>query len=67
MTNQADQLTITIEAREVYGHTKYYPLCDKAKAFAAIANTTTITEHVIKRIKALGYTVQVQTTMPEFL
>ena len=67
MTNQADQLTITIEAREVYGHTKYYPLCDKAKAFAAIANTTTITEHAIKRIKALGYTVQVQTTMPEFL
>ena len=67
MTNQADQLTITIEAREVYGHTKYYPLCDKAKGFAAIANTTTITEHAIKRIKALGYTVQVQTTMPEFL
>ena len=64
---KTDELTITIEAREVYGHTKYYPLCDKAKAFAAIANTTTITEHVIKRIKALGYTVQVQTTMPEFL
>ena len=61
------KLTITIEAREVYGHTKYYPLCDKAKAFAAIANTTTITEAVVKRIKALGYTVQVQTTMPEFL
>ena len=64
---KTDELTITIEAREVYGHTKYYPLCDKAKTFAAIANTTTITEHAIKRIKALGYTVQVQTTMPEFL
>lgn len=64
---KTDELTITIEAREVYGHTKYYPLCDKAKTFAAIANTTTITEAVVKRIKALGYTVQVQTTMPEFL
>ena len=64
---KTDELTITIEAREVYGHTKYYPLCDKAKTFAAIANTTTLTEHAIKRIKALGYTVQVQTTMPEFL
>jgi hypothetical protein len=64
---KTDELTITVEAREVYGHTKYYPLCDKAKTFAAIANTTTITEAVVKRIKALGYTVQVQTTMPEFL
>lgn len=64
---KTSELTITVEARDVYGSIKYYPLCDKAKGFAAIANTTTVTESVIKKIKALGYTVQVQSTLPNFL
>lgn len=49
---------ILIEEREVYGHPKYYPKCDNAKLFAAIAGTTTLTELAIRRITKLGYKVK---------
>ena len=58
---------ITVEVRQVYGHPKYYPLCDDAKTFARIADTKTLTPDTVKQIKKLGYTVQVQTAIPETL
>lgn len=62
------QRTITVEERRAYGNQlKYYPLCNDAKTFARIAGTVTLTDATIKGIKALGYTVQVQQTLPKFL
>ena len=48
---------ITVQTRDVYGTEKVYPICDDALRFAAIAGTTTLTERVLKRIEALGYTI----------
>ncbi len=49
---------ITVEIREVYGQTKYYPQCEDAKVFAAIACTTTLTEQTLRRVMKLGYKVK---------
>ena len=49
---------ITVEARDVYGATKYYPHCGDAKVFASIAGTTTLTEQTIRRIMKLGYKIK---------
>lgn len=49
---------ITIEIRDVYGQTKFYPHCESAKVFASIAGTTTLTEQNIRRIMQLGYKVK---------
>ena len=48
---------ITVQTRDVYGTEKVYPICDSAMQFASIAGTTTLTERVLKRIEALGYTI----------
>lgn len=51
-------LLITVEVRSVYGRDTIYPVDAAAKAFAAIAGTTTITPEVLKHIRSLGYAVQ---------
>lgn len=51
-------MTITIEAKDIYGHMLYYPVCDKAKLFAQIAGTKTLTEFALDRIRKLGYTIE---------
>jgi len=53
-------LQITVEIKDVYGKQVVYPVCDAAKAFAAIASTTTLTANAIKGIKALGYIITVK-------
>ena len=51
-------LLITVEVRSVYGRDTIYPVDAAAKAFAAIAGTTTITPEALRYIRALGYAVQ---------
>jgi hypothetical protein len=41
-----------------YGKWVYYPVCDGAKAFAAIAGTKTLTEPTLVQIKKLGYEIK---------
>ena len=53
-------MNITVEIREVYGQSKIYPVCDKAKIFADIAGTTTLLPRDIQRIQALGFEVLVK-------
>ena len=53
-------MNITVEIREVYGQSKIYPVCDKAKVFADIAGTTTLLPRDIQRIQVLGYEVLVK-------
>ena len=55
-----DTMQITVAIKNVYGNELIYPVCDKAKAFADIANTKTLANHVIAHIKRLGYSIQVQ-------
>lgn len=51
------QIVVTI--RNVYGNEQIYPVCDAAKAFAAIAGTRTLTRETLKHVRALGYQIQV--------
>ena len=53
-------MNITVEIRDVYGQSRVYPVCDKAKLFADIAGTTTILPRDIQRIQELGYEVVVK-------
>jgi hypothetical protein len=50
-------MTITVQIKNVYGNVLIYPICDKAKAFAAIANQKTLSQATLWQIKALGFTV----------
>jgi len=45
-----------------YGKWVYYPVCDSAKAFAAIAGTRTLTEPTLAQIKKLGYEIKASAT-----
>ena len=51
--------SVTVKIRNVYGEDKIYPVSDKAKLFANIAGTKTLTDYTIAKIKELGYTINV--------
>lgn len=48
---------IRIEVRNVYGVVKYYPMCERAKLFAGIAGTVTLTPQALGKIRSLGFTI----------
>lgn len=52
-------LTIEVRVKNVYGNESVYPVCERAKAFASIAGTSTLTSNTIRGIKSLGYIIQV--------
>ena len=62
-----EQPMITVEARDVYGQLKFYPKCEQAKLFAAIANTTTLTQVNLRRIKQLGYLLDIEVNKPNLV
>ena len=51
--------------RDVYGVTKFYPVCEKACIFARIAGTVTLTKETIKQIKLLDYAVIIKVREPQ--
>lgn len=53
-------MQITIETKEVYGNTLYYPVCDKAKTFAEMVNAKTLTPSVLRNIKQLGFQITIK-------
>ena len=55
-----NKMTITVKIKNVFGTDKIYPVCDKAKTFARLTETKTLTSYAINNIKALGYTIEVQ-------
>lgn len=57
-------MQIEVSIRTVYGARRIDPECDKARLFANIAGTKTLTDDAIEQIKALGYTVRVVATQP---
>lgn len=48
-------MKIQLEIREVYGCPMIYPVCDRAKKFAQIAKTKTLSLDVLKHIQTLGF------------
>ena len=54
-------MKIIVEVKSVYGQERIYPVCEKAKLFCSIQRTKTLGANTIKIIKALGFTVEVQT------
>ena len=57
---------ILIERREIYGNRVFYPVCDTAKTFAAIAKSKTLTVDTLKLIKSLGFDIRIQFMKEEF-
>lgn len=53
-------MELTIECKDVYGRTLYYPACDRAKLFAQLTNKTTLTPETLAIAKKLGYTINIQ-------
>lgn len=51
---------ISIKIKESYGRKLFYPACESADIFCRIAGTTTLSEHIVKHIKALGYSIKVK-------
>lgn len=58
---------IQVTIKTVYGNDLVYPICNQAKMFAQLANTTTLTHRTIGMIKSLGYTVEVLNLLPSTL
>jgi hypothetical protein len=53
--------SILIKFKNVYGTEAIYPVCDKAKLFAQIAGTRTLTNATLRDVKALGFEIRVST------
>lgn len=59
-------MQIEIEVKKVYGESKVYPVCDKAKLFALIAGTTTLTHSTLCYVERLGYEIKNATPTPNW-
>lgn len=52
-------MTIQVKIKQVYGKDTIYPVCEKAKLFADMANQKTLTDKEVNLIKQLGYSIAV--------
>lgn len=50
---------IQVRVMDVYGKRVVYPVCEKAKVFASIADTKSLTETTLRCIRKLGYEINV--------
>jgi hypothetical protein len=48
---------VRVKAVTHYGQTRIYPLCDRAKLFALIAGTTTLTVETLRLIDRMGFDI----------
>ena len=48
-------MKLVVSKKNVYGVERVYPICNKAKLFAAISGNKTLLPEVIEQIKKLGY------------
>ena len=54
------KMTITVQIKSNYGTKAIYPACDTSKKLADLIGNKTFTDQSIAKIKALGYTINVQ-------
>ena len=59
MTYNISEFVVHVRVMDVYGRQVVYPVCDKAKVFASIADTKTLTDTTLRCIRKLGYTIHV--------
>jgi hypothetical protein len=59
MKYNISEFVVHVRVTDVYGKRVVYPVCDKAKVFASIAGTKTLTDSNLMYIKKLGYTLHV--------
>ena len=59
MTYNISEYVVHVRVMDVYGKRGVYPVCDKAKVFASIAGTKTLTDSTLMYIKKLGYRLHV--------
>lgn len=52
-----DVAAIHIEVKSVYGELKAYPVCTKARCFADLAGTKTLTRAALELVCALGFEI----------
>lgn len=52
-------MKIQVYYKNVYGSYLTYPVCEKAKLFAAMVGKKTLPPDVVEHIKKLGYTFEV--------
>lgn len=53
-------MKIQIEIKNIYGNETVYPACDKAKLFAKLAGTKTLTHAALCNIEQLGYEIEIK-------
>jgi hypothetical protein len=53
-------MKLIVKIKNVYGKDLIYPVCDKAKIFTSLMNKKTIDNYDIRKIKELGYSLEVQ-------
>lgn len=58
-------MEIIVKNKNVYGNELIYPVCEKAKIFAEIANTKTLSLRDLARIKLLGFVVNLEQQTPK--
>ena len=51
--------TLQVEARSVYGQTKYYPMNEAADILCRLTNTKTLTKAHFDAARSLGWDLQV--------
>jgi hypothetical protein len=61
MENQINSLPkqIIVGVQRIAGKDAFVPICPKAKTFAELAGTKTITHSAMGKIRFLGYTVKI--------
>ena len=57
MTYNNSEFVVHVRVTDVYGKRVVYPVCERAKVFASIAGTKTLTEVTLRCIQKLGYTL----------
>ncbi len=57
-------MIIIVQRREVYGRETIYPVCPKAKLFAELAGTKTLTRQTLRLIRQLGYDIDMPAADP---
>ena len=65
MTYNNSEFVVHVRVTDVYGKRVVYPMCERAKVFASIAGTKTLTEVTLKLIKKLGYGISVTYISPD--
>jgi hypothetical protein len=64
---KGNNMELVVEIKNVYGVEQVYPVCNKAKLFASIAGTKTLTHKVMIDIASLGYLVTLKQPTLNFL